>query len=120
MTRESKAIEVLMNWAEDRVSPEGVSKDDMVEKAFRAGQSYARSQAESIIRREMADVQPLVNAERTPYYIDYIHDKGITTEPYFQLVRRRDEAILYANANLDFVKLRCWELGISKDDIVIL
>ena len=37
MTRESKAIEVLMNWAEDRVSPEGVSKDDMVEKAFRAG-----------------------------------------------------------------------------------
>ena len=120
MTRESKAIEALKNWAEDRVSPEGVSKDDMVEKAFRAGQSYARMQAENIIRREMTDVQPLVNAERTTYYIDYIHDKGNTTEPYFQLVRRRDEAILYANANLDFVKLRCWELGISKDDIVFL
>lgn len=54
------------------------------------------------------------------YYIDYIYNNPSGDNFYFQLVRRSDEAILYAKPNLDFVKIRCWELGISKDDVVIL
>lgn len=54
------------------------------------------------------------------YYIDYICNNPSGANFYFQLVRRSYEAILYANPNLDFVKIRCWELGISKDDVVIL
>lgn len=119
-TTNSKIIEVLKSWAEERVSAEDVDKDDMITKAFRAGQSYARMQAENIIRREMSTVRPNIEAKDAPYYIDYIYDKDLSSEPYFQLVRRKDDAILYANSNLDFVKLRCWELGIKKDDIVIL
>lgn len=53
------------------------------------------------------------------YYIDYIHSNPSGENFYHQLVRSSDGAILYANPNLDFVKLRCWELGISVDDIEI-
>lgn len=53
------------------------------------------------------------------YYIDYVYDNPSGANFYHQLVRSSDGAILYANPNLDFVKLRCWELGISKDDVEI-
>lgn len=53
------------------------------------------------------------------YHIDYIYDNPSGHNFYFQLVRTADDAILYANPNLDYVKLRCWELGISKDDVEI-
>lgn len=36
------------------------------------------------------------------YYIDYIYNNPSGANFYFQLVRRSDEAILYANPNLDF------------------
>lgn len=54
------------------------------------------------------------------YYIDYIYDNLSGANFYHQLVRRADNAILYANPNLDSVKIRCWELGINKNDVVIL
>lgn len=59
--------------------------------------------------------------KETPYYIDYVHS-ALTGEPnfYHTLVRRSDGAILYANADLNNVKLRCWELDILAKDIVIL
>ena len=58
--------------------------------------------------------------QESKYYIDYIHSNTIGSNFYHQLVRRSDEAILYANPNLDNVKLRCWELGITCNEVVIL
>ena len=58
--------------------------------------------------------------KESKYYIEYIYNIPSGANFYFQLVRPSDEEILYANPNLDFVKIRCWELGISKDDVVIL
>jgi hypothetical protein len=54
------------------------------------------------------------------YFIDYIYNNTIGENFYHQLVRRADNAILYANKNLDYVKLHCWELGISTKDVEIL
>lgn len=57
---------------------------------------------------------------KSKYYIDYIYNQPTGSNFYFQLVRTADDAILYANPNLDYVKIRCWELGISKEDVIIL
>lgn len=59
--------------------------------------------------------------KETQYYIDYVHSAP-AGEPnfYHTLVRRRDGAILYANPNLDYVKLRCWYLGILREEVTIL
>ncbi len=58
---------------------------------------------------------------KTKYYIDYICNKvGGIIEAYYQLVRTKDEAILYANESLDNIFLHCFHEGISKDEIVIL
>jgi hypothetical protein len=58
--------------------------------------------------------------EDSKYYIDYIYNNPSGSNFYHQLVRRSDGAILYANPNLDFVKIRCWELEINASDVVIL
>ena len=54
------------------------------------------------------------------YFIDYIYDNTIGENFYHQLVRRADGAILYANPILDNIKIRCFELGINKEDVEIL
>lgn len=59
----------------------------------------------------------------TRYYIDYVINKdqiGRIDSCYYQLVRRSDDAILYANEDLDNVFLHCFHAGISAKDIVIL
>lgn len=59
----------------------------------------------------------------TPYYIDYVilkDNNGLITGAYFQLTRTNDDAILYANENLDNIFLHCFHAGINKDQIVIL
>ena len=56
----------------------------------------------------------------TRYVIDYIHSNKTGINFYHQLVRCSDGAILYANQNLDNVFIRCWELGITCNDVVIL
>ena len=56
----------------------------------------------------------------TRYVIDYIYNNTNGINFYYQLVRRSDDAILYANQNLDNVFIRCWELGITCNDVVIL
>jgi hypothetical protein len=58
--------------------------------------------------------------ENSKYYIDYISKNTTGHNFYHQLVRRSDEAILYANPNLDFVMLHCWKLGINKNDVITL
>lgn len=58
---------------------------------------------------------------KTKYYIDYITIKetnGIIA--YYQLVRRKDDAILYSNYSLDNVFIHCWKSGISYNDVVVL
>jgi hypothetical protein len=55
------------------------------------------------------------------YYIDYIYDH--VTESgnyYYQLVRRSDDAILYANRKLDLVFAHCFKMGIINDEVTIL
>ena len=54
------------------------------------------------------------------YFIDYIYNNSIGSNYYHQLVRRVDNAILYANPVLENVELYCWQLGINKDDVEIL
>lgn len=54
------------------------------------------------------------------YYIDYIHSNTSGENFYFQLVRREDEAILYANRDLTNIFARCFEMGINKNDVTIL
>ena len=57
----------------------------------------------------------------TPYYIDYVINKeNGCFDTYYQLVRTKDDAILYASEELDNIFLNCWHRGISKDDVVIL
>lgn len=59
--------------------------------------------------------------ETREYYIDYIYRNPITDGGcYHQLVRRADEAILYANADLNQVFLHCWMVGISREQVVVL
>ena len=65
------------------------------------------------------------NTSRAPkieahYVIDYVYDNPGGINFYHQLVRQSDNAILYANENLDNVFLRCWELGIKHNDVVVL
>lgn len=45
-----------------------------------------------------------MKATESKYYIDYIYDNPSGANFYHQLVRRADNAILYANPNLDFCK----------------
>ena len=54
------------------------------------------------------------------YVIDYIYNNTSGINFYHQLVRLSDDAILYANQNLENVFLRCWELGIQQNDVVVL
>lgn len=57
----------------------------------------------------------------TPYYIDYIYDRPKGEKNfYYQLVRKADNAILYAHEDLKEVLRRRAELNIKKENICIL
>lgn len=58
--------------------------------------------------------------EKSKYFIDYIYDNPSGHNFYHQLVRRKDNAILYDNPNLEFVFAYCFKAGINKDDVVVL
>lgn len=59
---------------------------------------------------------------KTKYFIDYVYpvDAYGHQSFYHQLVRTADNAILYANQNLDYVKIECWNRGINKQEVTIL
>lgn len=46
-----------------------------------------------------------------PYKIEVVSDSGMT---YYQVVRKRDEAILYANSLIDNIASFIFEEGIDK------
>ena len=56
----------------------------------------------------------------TPYFIDYIYANTIGANFYYQLVRRTDGAILYANPKLENVQIECWKRCISVNEVEIL
>lgn len=57
----------------------------------------------------------------TPYYIDYIYDRPKGEKNfYYQLVRKADNAILYAHEDLNEVLRHRVKLNIKKEDICIL
>ena len=56
----------------------------------------------------------------TKYFIDYIYNNTSGLNFYHQLVRRADGAILYANQSIDNVFIRCWEMGIQQNEVIIL
>lgn len=57
---------------------------------------------------------------KTKYYVDYICDNPTVSPCYYQLVRTKDDLILYANENLKYIKIYCWENHIQPEDITIL
>lgn len=58
---------------------------------------------------------------KTKYYIDYIYGQTIGENFYHQLVRTRDEAILFANKDLETViNYAKFELNINPNDLTIL
>ena len=50
---------------------------------------------------------------KTAYFIEYVYPI------YFQLVRTKDCAILYANENINNVFIACWKMDISHKDVTI-
>lgn len=57
----------------------------------------------------------------TPYFIEYASntDPYGKTDYYYQLVRKSDLAILYANASFDKVLIECWRNDIRRSDVSI-
>lgn len=109
MRTDMNALEKIKEWSDSDSSYLGTKTD--YGKGYKDGIIAAKSIVTDFLEDKPAETQ---------YYIDYIYNNPSGENFYYQLVRKSDDAILYANPNLDFVKLRCWELGISKDDIVIL
>lgn len=58
----------------------------------------------------------------TKYYIDFVYEydsnKNIICS-YYQLVRTSDDAILYANADFNYVYAECFVLGINNSEVTI-
>lgn len=52
----------------------------------------------------------------TPYFIEYVNNNG---EFYYQLVRTRDEAILYSNEEIREVAAESFAMGLSTHDVTI-
>ena len=50
------------------------------------------------------------------YFVEWVNNNG---ESYYQLVRTKDVAILYANPELREVWAECFLCGISKSDVVL-
>ena len=58
---------------------------------------------------------------KTAYFIEYVQtiDAYGKQSFYFQLVRTKDCAILYANENINNVFIECWKMDISHKDVTI-
>lgn len=56
----------------------------------------------------------------TKYYVDYVYNNPSGENYYHQLVRSKDNCILYAKSNLDNICLFCWGNYIFKKDVTIL
>ena len=59
-------------------------------------------------------------SDKAEYVIDYVYDNPSGANFYYQLVRLSDDAILFANQNLNNVMLHCWRYGIAYDKVSII
>jgi hypothetical protein len=58
--------------------------------------------------------------DESKYYIDYVSKNTTGENFYHQPVRRRDEAILYANRSINNVFVHCFKSGIRAEDVITL
>ena len=58
---------------------------------------------------------------KTPYFIEYVCpvDAYGKQSFYYQLVRKSDLMILYANESYHNIIVECWRNNISKNDVTI-
>lgn len=56
----------------------------------------------------------------TPYYIDVVESDNKQYILYMQIVRTKDNAILYANSNIEYIKAALFDSGINKKDVTWL
>lgn len=63
--------------------------------------------------------QETAKLTKTKFFIEYVYpfDAYGNQSFYYQLVRTKDCAILYANEELTNVQLYCWLNDISKNDV---
>ena len=67
------------------------------------------------------NTQETAQMTQTPYFIEYVWPKDAYGNQsfYYQLVRKSDLAILYANPSIDKVYIECWRCGIAHNDVTI-
>ena len=51
------------------------------------------------------------------YVVDYVYDQPGSCNYYYQLVRIKDNAILYSNPDQTLVKMEAWKMGIKFDEV---
>ena len=54
------------------------------------------------------------------YVVDYVFNLDDSVDSYFQLVRVSDDAILFSASSTLLVIAYCWQLCISKHDVVFI
>lgn len=67
------------------------------------------------------DTKETAQRTETAYFIEYVYpvDAYGKQSFYFQLVRTKDCAILYANENINNVFIACWKMDIPHKDVTI-
>lgn len=65
--------------------------------------------------------QETAQMTKTPYFIEYVCpvDAYGKQSFYYQLVRKSDLKILYANESYHNVIVECWRNDISKNDVTV-
>ena len=56
----------------------------------------------------------------TKYVVDYVYDGEGDFNYYYQLVRMKDGAILYANKDQNCVILDCWKRGLKFEEVAFI
>lgn len=108
-------INELENWAND--SHSYLSERTDYARGYKEGISQAKVIVSDILDKQN---QSESGTQECPYFIDYIYNNPSGANFYHQLVRRKDNAILYANPKLEYVQIECWKLGINTSDVEIL
>lgn len=65
--------------------------------------------------------EEIAELTETKYFIEYVSpvDPYWKKSFYYQLVRTKDCAIIFSNADLQYIFSECWKMDIQKDDVTI-
>ena len=58
--------------------------------------------------------------DNAKYVVDYVYDGEGEFNYYYQLVRMKDGAILYANKDRNYVILDCWKRGLKFEEVAFI